>query len=211
MFGLSDGLVSNTALVLGVAAGSDSAAVMLAGVAGLLAGAASMAAGEWISMTAQREALEQELAMEQDHLNRYPADERAHMIDILMEAGLSKKTADQVAVELEEKPGANLEFHARVELGIDPGELGSPARAAAASFGAFAFGAAVPMVPWVFSMPVPVLLTAILSGIALFGAGAGLSRYTPRGAVFSGTRQLLVGVVAAVMTMSIGALIGVAV
>jgi VIT1/CCC1 family predicted Fe2+/Mn2+ transporter len=211
VFGLSDGLVSNSALVLGVAVGADSGTVLLAGVAGLLAGAASMAAGEWISMTAQREALEQELAREQDHLDRYPEDERSHIEAILVQAGLTAETAGRVSEELSDKPGANLDFHARVELGIDPEELGSPTLAAVASFVAFGIGALVPLIPWVLPLGSPMLLTGILSGLALFAAGAGLSRFTTRGALYSGTRQLLVGVVAAALTMTIGGLIGVSV
>jgi VIT1/CCC1 family predicted Fe2+/Mn2+ transporter len=211
VFGLSDGLVSNTALVLGVAAGAESGAVLLAGVAGLLAGAASMAAGEWISMTAQREALEQELAREQDHLDRYPEDERSHIQDILVKAGLTAQTAERVSEELADKPGANLDVHARVELGIDPGELGSPAIAALASFIAFGLGALIPLIPWVLPLGAPMLLTGLLSGAALFAAGAGLSRFTHRGALYSGARQLLVGVIAAALTMTIGGLVGVSV
>ena len=160
-------------------------------------------------MTAQREALEQELAMEQDHLDRYPEDERSHIVDLLVSTGLTLQTATRVAEELESKPGANLDFHARVELGIDPGELGAPFRAAIASFAAFASGALVPLVPWVVPIGPSMELTVLFSGVAMFAAGAGLSRFTPRGALFSGTRQLLIGVVAAALTISIGSLIGV--
>lgn len=185
--------------------------MLLAGVAGMIAGAASMAAGEWISMTAQREALEQELAREQDHLDRYPEDERSHIEDILVKAGLTAETAAMVSSELSDKPRENLDFHARVELGIDPEELGSPLLAAVASFIAFAVGALVPLVPWLLPLGAPILLTGLFSGLALFAAGAGLSRFTPRGALYSGTRQLLVGVVAAALTMTIGGLVGVSV
>ena len=210
VFGLSDGLVSNTALVLGVAAGGGATGtVLLAGVAGLLAGAASMAAGEWISMTAQREALEQELRREREHLHRYPEDERAHMIEILQGAGLSPELAARVVHELDRQPDANLDFHARVELGIDPSELGSPLRAAVASFVAFSGGAAVPLLPWLLALPAPLVWTAALSAAALFVAGAALSRFTTRGLWYSGLRQLLVGALAAALTMAISAWIGV--
>ncbi|MEL6346540.1 MAG: VIT1/CCC1 transporter family protein [Myxococcota bacterium] len=210
VFGLSDGLVSNTALVLGVASGaSDGAPVILAGVAGLLAGAASMAAGEWISVTAQRETLEQELKTEREHLQQYPESEHRHMVEILESAGLSSETADQVALELLNKPDANLNFHARVELGIDPQDLGSPAVAALSSFIAFSIGALVPIAPWLLGAPSPTIVTIMASAITLFLAGAGLSFFTPRGALWSGTRQLLVGVLAAALTMAIGAWVGV--
>lgn len=177
----------------------------------MIAGAASMAAGEWISMTAQREALEQELAREQDHLDRYPEDERSHIEDILVKAGLTADTASRVSSELSDKPRENLDFHARVELGIDPEELGSPVLAAGVSFVAFAIGALVPLIPWLLPLGTPMLLTGLFSGLALFAAGAGLSRFTPRGVLYSGTRQLLVGVVAAALTMTIGGMVGVSV
>jgi VIT1/CCC1 family predicted Fe2+/Mn2+ transporter len=212
VFGLSDGLVSNTALVLGVATGQGTAdTILLAGVAGLLAGAASMAAGEWISMTAQREALEREVHRERDHLARYPADERAHLIELLSAAGLSEETAGKVARELEREPEAALDFHAKVELGIDPGELGSPGMAAVVSFVAFAFGAALPLVPYALLGTSAMWTTIGVSSAALFAAGAGLSRFTPRGWVYSGVRQLVVGVIAAALTMVAGYLVGVSV
>lgn len=210
VFGLSDGLVSNTALVLGVASAAEPGAIILAGVAGLLAGAASMAAGEWISMTAQREALQRELATEREHLDAYPEDERRHMRDILQDAGLSAETAERVIEELDRAPDANLAFHARIELGIDPDEMGAPARAAALSFVAFAGGAIIPLLPWWFLDGTSALLTtAGLSAIALFATGAALARFTARSPLHSGLRQLVVGILAAALTMSIGALVGV--
>lgn len=210
VFGLSDGLVSNTALVLGVASAADSGAVMVAGVAGLLAGAASMAAGEWISMTAQREALQRELDMERAHLDRYPEDEQQHMLRILQTAGLSTDTAAQVVGELARMPEENLAFHARVELGIDPEEMGAPVRAAVMSFVAFALGAAVPLLPWLLANHgMATVATGVASAIALLATGAMLARFTGRGAVYSGVRQLLIGAVAAALTMGIGALVGV--
>lgn len=210
MFGLSDGLVSNTALLLGMSSGqANPETLVLAGIAGLLAGAGSMAAGEWISMATQREALMRELHRERSHLDRYPADERAHLIALLGDAGLSEQTAERVAKELEAQPTANLDFHARLELGIDPDELGSPARAAIASFVAFALGALVPLLPWLLRPEDGVPATILLSAAALFLSGALLSRFTPLGPLRSGARQLLVGSLAAALTMAIGALIGV--
>jgi len=210
VFGLSDGLVSNSALVLGVASAAEPGAVVVAGVAGLLAGAASMAAGEWISMTTQREAQEQQLAMEAAHLNRYPDAEQNHMLYILKKAGLTPDTAASVVAELADKPNQNLDFHARVELGIDPDELGAPLRAAVMSFFAFAAGAVVPLLPWAFVSGTRALIaTSALSAVALFVTGAALARFTTQGALYSGTRQLVVGILAAALTMSIGALVGV--
>ncbi len=210
VFGASDGLVSNTALVLGVAAGSaDARLVALAGVAGLLAGAASMAAGEWISVTAQREALQRELKTEEEHLERYPDAEKAHIQAVLRKAGISEDLARQVALDLESDARANLEFHARLELGIDPDELGSPILAASVSFVAFSVGALLPLLPWLVDAPAPLLLSAGLATIALFAVGATLARFTGRSPWISGMRQLGVGAVATGLTTAIGSLFGV--
>ena len=212
VFGASDGLVSNAALVMGVAAGGAGAeGVVLAGVAGLVAGAASMAAGEWISVQAHREALERELAREREHLREYPAAERAHMCEVLEAAGLSPDVARRVAIDIEREPEQNLGFHARMELGIEPDELGSPVRAAVASFFSFALGALVPLVPWAIGMPDAQPISIALSAAAAFGVGALLSGFTTRSWWASGLRQLAVGAVAAGVTTGVGALFGAAV
>lgn len=212
VFGASDGLVSNAALVLGVAVGgAGEGGVLLAGVAGLVAGAASMAAGEWISVTAQRESLQRELDREREHLRRFPAAERAHIEAVLREAGLTGPVAARVAGELEAAPERNLAFHARVELGIDPDALGSPGRAAAASFLSFTGGAAVPLAPWMVGGEHALAASVCASALAAFGVGALLSRYTARSAVGSGLRQLAVAAAAAAVTVAVGLAFGVAV
>ncbi|RME24837.1 MAG: hypothetical protein D6798_10260 [Deltaproteobacteria bacterium] len=210
VFGVSDGLVSNAALVLGVAAGQASGhIVLLAGVSGLLAGAFSMAAGEWVSVLAERESFELELRREAEHIRRYPDEESAHMRRILRDAGLPADLTDHLVAELRERPEANLDFHARVELGIDPTNLSSPAVAATSSFLAFALGAAVPLLPWLqASTDLAVELSIGLSALALFSVGALLARFTGRHPAWSGARQLLIGSAAAGVTTVIGAWIG---
>lgn len=210
VFGVSDGLVSNLALVLGVAAGqADGAVVLLAGASGLLAGACSMAAGEWISVQAERERLERELAMEATHIADYPDEEAAHMAEILTGAGLSAELVGRLVSELSARPEANLGFHARVELGIDPDALDSPWTAAVASFLSFVVGATVPLVPWlVTGGGAAWVASCVGGGVGLFGVGAALSRFTARHWAWSGTRQLLVGAMAAGVTTLIGGLVG---
>jgi vacuolar iron transporter family protein len=210
VFGVSDGLVSNLALVLGVAAGqADGSVVMLAGASGLLAGACSMAAGEWISVQAERERLERELAMEAAHIAEYPEEEAAHMMEILTAAGLPTDLVGGLVAELARRPEANLDFHARVELGIDPDALDSPWTAAIASFISFVVGATIPLIPWVLADGMWAWAASCVGGaLGLFIVGAALSRFTSRHWAWSGTRQLLVGAIAAGVTTLIGALVG---
>lgn len=210
VFGASDGLVSNTALVLGVAAGqAEPGMVLLAGVSGLLAGAFSMAAGEWVSVQAQREAHELELQREREHIAQYPEEEAEHMRRILGAAGLPADVVARIVAELEGQPDRNLDFHARIELGIDPQALDSPWVAAVSSFVAFAIGAIVPLVPWVLPSGGLAVPASMGLGVgALFAVGALLSRYTARTWWWSGLRQLLIGAAAAGVTAAIGALLG---
>ena len=149
VFGVSDGLVSNVALILGIAgATSDPAVIRVAGVSGLLAGAVSMAAGEYISLKAQTELVERELQIERESIAENPEDETEELAAIYRERGLGAEEADQVAEVLMSDPDVALDVHAREELGVDPTQLGNPTGAAAASFGAFALGALVPLLPW---------------------------------------------------------------
>ena len=210
VFGVSDGLVSNAALVLGVAAGQATPAmILLAGTAGLLAGSFSMAAGEWISVQAQRETYEHELLREKEHIARYPLEEAQHMTSILGDAGLPADVIARLVDELASRPEANLDFHARIELGIDPSRLDSPWVAAGSSFMAFAVGALVPLLPWFTSRgAMTVWLSIALTSVAMFGVGATVSRFTARHWTWSGLRQLLIGVAAAGTTALIGWLIG---
>ncbi len=205
--GLSDGLVSNLALIMGVAGGSgDPEIIVLAGIAGLLAGAFSMAAGEYISMQTQREMLERELAIEKDHIERFPDEEEAHLAELLQSNGVEAPDAERIAAQIHREGGPALEFHAQLELGIHPGSLGAPTTAAAASLLAFAAGAAVPVVPWLLT-PNALPATIISSAIALLAAGALATRFTHRGPGFGALRQLLVGAAAAAVTYGVGMLI----
>jgi VIT1/CCC1 family predicted Fe2+/Mn2+ transporter len=212
IFGASDGLVSNTALVMGFAGAQTSGDfVLLAGIAGLLAGAFSMAAGEYVSMRAQRELFERQIELERAELEGAPEEELAELSLIYQAKGLPKEEADATAARLMEDPQIALDTLVREELGLDPSELGSPWGASIGSFLAFAIGAFVPVVPFVFadaSTPF-VVASAALSTIALFAVGAGVSLFTGRSALYSGARQVGLGAAAAAVTFVIGRIIGV--
>jgi VIT1/CCC1 family predicted Fe2+/Mn2+ transporter/rubrerythrin len=214
IFGVSDGLVSNLALVMGVAgaAGDQGRFVLLAGVAGLLAGAFSMAAGEYISMQSQRELFERQIALERAELEAMPEEEQAEMASLYRAKGFTQSEAEAIAARLFEDPERALDTLVREELGLDPDELGSPLGAAGSSFLAFGFGAAVPVLPYaVASGPGSFVAALALSLVALFAVGAGVSLLTGRGFLFSGFRQVAIGAVAAGVTFAVGSLIGVAV
>jgi VIT1/CCC1 family predicted Fe2+/Mn2+ transporter len=213
VFGISDGLVSNVALILGVAGASPAPGVVrLAGLAGLIAGAVSMAAGEWVSMTAQAELLERELDMERIELRRRPESERRELVQIYRSRGVEPETAEQLATEMMRDPELALETHAREELGIDPKELGSPVAAAVSSFLAFAIGAMVPLLPWLLTRGGLALGLSIALGIvAAVAVGAALAGFTGRSMARSALRQLLVAAVAAGVTSVVGMAVGVGV
>jgi len=212
VFGVSDGLVSNSALVMGFAgASTEGEFVLLAGVAGLLAGAFSMGAGEYVSMRAQKELFERQIELEREELRTMPEEERAELTLIYKAKGLTAEEAAAAADRIMADPEVALETLVREELGLDPSELGSPWAASIWSFVAFAFGAIVPVAPFVFadaSWPF-VVASGALSGVALFGVGAALSLFTGRSAVRSGLRQLGIGIAAAAATFGIGSVIGV--
>jgi VIT1/CCC1 family predicted Fe2+/Mn2+ transporter len=204
VFGVSDGLVSNLALVMGVAGGSsDPSVVVLAGVAGLLAGAFSMAAGEYISMQTQREMLERELAIEREHIEKFPEEEQAHLAELLAENGLERADAARIAAQVHRHTDPALEFHAQFELGIHPNSLGAPRGAAIYSFLSFAVGAAVPLFPWLVTTNA-IMPTLILSALALLAVGAAATRVTHRTAAYGAFRQLLVGAASAAVTYGAG-------
>jgi VIT1/CCC1 family predicted Fe2+/Mn2+ transporter len=213
VFGASDGLVSNVCLILGVAgAKADAHAVMISGVAGLLAGALSMAAGEYISVRSQREMFEHQIDAERDELATYPAEEAAELSLIYQARGLGKEDAERMAGRIVANPGYALDTLAREELGLDPGALGSPVGAASFSFGSFAIGAAVPLVPFVVSSGATALGAALaLTAAALFGVGCTISLFTGRGAFRGGVRMLAIGAAAGAVTYGIGRLVGAAV
>ncbi len=209
VFGVSDGLVSNLALVMGVASGTDSAStVILAGVAGLLAGAFSMAAGEYISVLTQKEVFKRELAVERNHITEYPEEEESHLASLLTGYGIDEKTAKNVAANVHKNTDPALDFHARFEFGINPESLGSPNLAAGTSFLTFVIGALIPLLPWFFQDDGR-LLSMLLSSIALYAVGAALTWYTPRTATIGAFRQLLLGLAATGVTYGIGTLISV--
>ncbi len=212
IFGVSDGLVSNLSLVMGVAgaASGNPKFILLAGVAGLLAGAFSMAAGEYISMQSQRELFERQIALERAEMEAMPEEEEAELAASYRAKGFTADEAARIAHRIFRDPVAALDMLVREELGLDPDELGSPWGAAAGSFVAFAIGASIPVIPYLFGGGPAVLFVSLgLSLIALFTVGAAVSLLTGRGLIFSGVRQLVIGLAAALVTYAIGSLIGV--
>ena len=212
VLGVSDGLVTNVSLILGVAGANTAGGagtVRLAGLAGLLAGAFSMAAGEYVSMRAQSELLERELEMEAIELRRAPDAERAELAQLYESRGVDPDTAGELAGEMMRTPELALETHAREELGVDPKSLGNPFQAAGASAASFALGALVPLVPWFLTQgAAAVAASLVLGAVAAILIGVALARYTGRSAVASSIRQLLVTVAAAAVTYGIGAAVG---
>lgn len=213
VFGASDGLVSNVCLILGVAgAAGEGKAVLVSGVAGLLAGAFSMAAGEYISVRSQREMFEHQIGAERDELAKYPHEEAAELSLIYQARGLGKEDADRMSDRIVANPGYALDALAREELGLDPGALGSPLGAAGFSFASFAVGAAIPLAPFLVGGGFRALVTSIvLTGVALFGVGCATSLFSGRDAVRGGLRSLLIGAAAGTVTYGIGKLLGAAV
>ncbi|MFF2806958.1 VIT1/CCC1 transporter family protein [Streptomyces sp. NPDC058000] len=208
VFGAMDGLVSNLALMTGVAGGAVSQqTIVITGLAGLAAGAFSMAAGEYTSVASQRELVVAELDVERAQLRKHPQDEQAELAALYESRGVEPELARQVAEQLSRDPEQALEIHAREELGIDPSDLPSPMVAAVSSFGSFALGALLPLLPYLLggSALWPAVLLALLG---LFGCGAVVARVTARSWWFSGLRQLALGGAAAGVTYALGALFG---
>jgi vacuolar iron transporter family protein len=214
VLGANDGLVSNLSLVMGVAGASASGqAILLTGLAGLVAGACSMAMGEWLSVTSSRELNQQQIDVEADELARMPEEEKEEMVLIYQAKGLEEAQARALADRLMDNKQTALDTLVREELGIDPGELGgSPWTAAASSFALFAIGAIFPVVPFFWLGGIPALLASLAcSGLALVLIGAGTSLFTGRGLAISALRQLLIGFAAAGVTYGVGHLVGVSV
>jgi vacuolar iron transporter family protein len=199
---------------MGVAGASEGQGnfVLLAGIAGLLAGAFSMAAGEYISMQSQRELFERQIALEKAELEAMPAEEQAELASVYRAKGFTESEANVIAERMFRDPEHALDTLVREELGLDPDELGSAVGAAGGSFVAFAIGAVIPVLPYLLLGSGGAFVPAIvLSLAALFGVGAGVSLLTGRGLLFSGGRQVLIGTAAAVVTYIVGRAIGVAV
>ena len=214
IFGVNDGLVSNAALIMGFA-GADQprTLILLAGISGLLAGAFSMGAGEYVSMRVQREVLERMLHLEAHELGSDPEGEMAELAELYERKGVPPELARSLATELSKDPATALDTHAREELGIDPDEgLGSPWGAASSSFLTFSIGALVPLVPFLFLEGTPaVIASALVTGLALLGVGALTARLTGRSPLLSGLRMLAIGGAAAAVTYLIGLALGVSV
>jgi VIT1/CCC1 family predicted Fe2+/Mn2+ transporter len=210
VFGVNDGLVSNTSLVMGFAgSGAAGTTILFAGLAGLLAGAFSMAAGEYISMRSQREAYEREIALEAEELRDDPEAEAEELALIYRAKGLDADEAERVATTIMKDHDTALETMAREELGLDPEELGSPWSAALSSLIAFALGAVVVVLPYLFITGTAALVTAVaLAAIALFTVGFALGLLNGRAPLRTGARQLLVGGGAALVVYVIGHAIG---
>ncbi len=211
VFGINDGLVSNASLIFGVAGAShDPLIILLTGIAGLLAGAFSMAAGEFISVSSQREMFEHQIDLEKEELAEYPAQEAEELALIYEAKGLPRDDAKSLATKLISDPARALDTLAREELGLNMEELGSPWGAAIYSCFSFAAGAFIPLVPFIFSVTSLALqVSVICTAFSLFGVGALLSLFTGKQAVKSGFRMLLIGGVAGIATFFIGKLLGV--
>ncbi|HRC87593.1 MAG TPA: VIT1/CCC1 transporter family protein, partial [Thermoanaerobaculia bacterium] len=212
VLGANDGLVSNLSLVMGVAgAALDNHGILLTGLAGLLAGAISMALGEWLSVQSSRELYERQITIEKEELAADPEAEAQELALIYQSKGVPAAEAGALARRLIENRETALDTLAREELGIDPEELGGSAwEAALSSFVLFAVGAIVPVGPFFFATgQAAVALSLGLSGLGLFGIGAAITLMTGRGLWFSGLRQLGFGLAAAAVTYGIGWLMGV--
>jgi VIT1/CCC1 family predicted Fe2+/Mn2+ transporter len=210
VFGVSDGLVSNVSLILGMAgADSSQGLVRVAGLAGLVAGAVSMAAGEYVSMTAQRELLEYELDLERKELHHNPQTEINELAEIYRGRGIDADVAMQMAEGIMVDPDHALEVHAREELGIDPSELGNALHAAASSLLAFAVGAVLPLLPWFFTGGSGAVIASIVLGVVgSMAIGFALAVATGRPPLRAVVRQVLIAVGAAATTYAIGSAVG---
>ncbi|MBO0807582.1 MAG: VIT1/CCC1 transporter family protein, partial [Actinobacteria bacterium] len=206
----SDGLVSNTSLVMGFAgSGTSRTVILLAGVAGLLAGSFSMAAGEYISMASQREMYEREISLEQAELEEKPDEERSELVLIYRAKGLERADAEHMADRIMADRTVALDTLAREELGLDPDALGSPWGAAISSLLTFAAGAFVVVIPYLVGGGIAAVLWAIgLAIAALFGVGASIGVMNGRPVLRSGLRQVFVGALAGAVTFGVGHLIG---
>jgi vacuolar iron transporter family protein len=211
VLGANDGLVSNLALIMGVAGATFSRqSVLIGGLAGLLAGAASMALGEWLSVQSARELTSKQMQVEAEEIEAMPDEEAEELALIYQAKGLPEDKARELADHIMEDQEAALNTLAREELGIDPDEMGgNPWEAAVTSFFLFSFGAIVPLIPFFFAGGTSaIVLSMVFAGAALFTTGAGSALLTGRGVVFSGARQMLFGLIAAGIVFGIGTLLG---
>lgn len=210
VFGVSDGLVTNVSLILGFAGAHPSAGIVrLSGLAGLVAGACSMALGEYVSMQAQRELLQRELATERHSIERFPDEERAELAHLYEDRGLDSALSEQLATAMMRDADSALRAHAREELGLSLDSLGSPVAAGASSFLSFAFGALVPLLPWLLvgggtATVATLACSALLAGVI----GVALAHFTGKSALRSGARQLVLSAAAAAIAYGVGVIVG---
>ena len=211
VFGVSDGLLTNVSLILGVAGAHPAPGmVRLAGFAGLVAGAFSMAAGEYISMTAQKELIHRELDVERKALRDSPDQELAELVAIYVQRGVRRELAEEVAKSIMSDPDLALETHSREELGVNPNATGEPKKAAVSSFISFAIGALIPLFPWFFSSGVGAIVASIVLGtVSASAIGWGLGVATGRSRWKAALRQLGIAAVAAAVTYGVGAMLAV--
>jgi len=210
VLGVNDGLVSNFSLIMGVAGGTkDPDIVLLAGVAGMLAGAFSMAAGEYVSMRSQRDVYEHQIQVERAEIKMRPEDKEQELIDIYQRKGLSQSEAQTISSRVMSDPDIALDTIARELLGVNPSQLGSPWGASISSFGAFVTGALIPIIPYIFGTePLAIQLSAILGAIALLSVGGAISFVTGKSIVMGALRMGIAGGLAAFTTFAVGSLIG---
>jgi VIT1/CCC1 family predicted Fe2+/Mn2+ transporter len=214
VLGANDGLVSNLSLVMGVAgAASSHRAVVIAGVAGLIAGACSMAMGEWLSVQNAREMYEQQMATEADEIDEVPDEEREELVLIYRAKGLEEPQARTLAERIMADKKTALDTMAREELGVNPEDLGgSPVAAATASFAVFVVGALVPLLPFLFVDGTQALFASVAaSALMLYATGTAAAFFTGQPAAYAGFRQIAFGLAAAGLTYAVGRLLGVAV
>lgn len=208
VFGAMDGLVSNAALMAGVAGGgADTSTVVLAGLAGLAAGAFSMAAGEYVSVKSQSESALAEIESERLELLHRPEAELDELVESYVSRGVPRPLAREFATAITADPQQALAVHTREEIGVDPHDLPSAWVAAGSSFAAFSVGAIIPLLPYFFGLD-SLVLSQALAVLALFGCGALVSRVTPRSWWFSGLRQATIGAAAGLVTFGLGSLVG---
>ena len=206
-FGAMDGLVSNTALIAGVAASASAHTVVISGVAGLLAGAFSMALGEYTSVTTANEQIDSEVRAERRALTKHPKAERTELVAMLVNLGMTPETAAQATDEIHRDENRAVNFHLAQELGVDPREKPSPWVAAGSSFVMFAIGAIVPLIPYLLGFE-SLWAGLICGGVGLMIAGGVAARFTSKPIWWASLRQLLFGAVAIAATYVVGTLIG---
>jgi vacuolar iron transporter family protein len=208
VFGAVDGLVTNASLIAGVGGGGVSAhAVVLTGVAALVAGAFSMGTGEYVSVTNQNELVQAEVSVERDKLAQFSEIEQDELAGYFRGYGADPDTAARMAAAVSRDPDTALRVHARQELGVDPHDLPSPVLAGGASLAAFSTGALVPLLPYLIGLPHLAVALGI-TAVALVAGGMAVGRLTGRPLLRSGLRQLALGGVAVAVTFAVGSLIG---